>query len=166
MNASTSDILVRTDERSLYEAKGDVMYWIRYMALQQRFYQRMAGLFSFLSLFGGSAAFIGFLTSSPLVTGISGLVVSASTVLDFVVSPGKKSIQCFDSKKQFQKALRKSDAIGLDSLDGRVSKITMLDTPHIESLRRPAYNDSVIERGRGDFTLPLSRWEKLVKAIA
>ncbi|MBW5802021.1 hypothetical protein [Halomonas elongata] len=162
----SNESTVRTDERTLYEAKGDAMYSVRYMILQERLYARIAGTFKFASLFGGSAAFAGLITASPLVTGTSGLLITASTVLDFVISPERKALQCAEAKRKFQKLLRKADEMDLAAFDRRAGKISMINTPHIESLRLPAYNDSVRERGRADFVQPLTRQERFMKSIA
>lgn len=157
---------VRTDERTLYEAKGDAMYSVRYMILQERLYKRAAGLFKFASLFGGSAAFAGLITSNTLITGISGLMITASTVLDFVISPERKALQCAHAKRKYQKLLQEADTLDLASFDSRAVKIAMMETPNIEGLRLPAFNDSVRERGRGDFIQQLDRWERFMKRIA
>ncbi|MCK0743585.1 hypothetical protein [Chromohalobacter nigrandesensis] len=166
MTMSQQKPAVRMDDRTFYEAKGDAMYSVRYMILQERLYKRLAGLFKFTSLFGGSAAFAGLITASPLVTGTSGLLITASTVLDFVISPEQKALQCKEARQKFQKLLRKADELDIAAFDRRAEKIAMLDTPNIESLRIPAYNDSMCERGRTDFVQPLSFRQRVIRAIA
>ncbi|WP_027967300.1 hypothetical protein [Halomonas halocynthiae] len=156
----------RTDERTLYEAQGDAKYSVRYMILQERFYKRLAGLFKFTSLFAGSAAFAGFIASTPLITGISGLLITASTVLDFVIYPERKARQCIDARREYQALLNEAESLDLTSFDSRALQIAMREAPNIESLRVPAYNDSVKERGRTDYIQPLTWRERFMKSIA
>ncbi|MGM0703865.1 MAG: hypothetical protein ACQEUG_15900 [Pseudomonadota bacterium] len=165
MNQSHA-LKARTDERTLYEAQGDTRYSIRYLHLQERLFNRLAGIFKFASLFGGSAAFAGVITTSPVITGTSGLVITASTILDYVVAPERRAMQCLQAKARYQKLLRRSDQYDLPGHDRKAAKIARMPTPHIEGLRKPAYNDASIERGRIDFVVPLSRWERFLHKIA
>ncbi|ELY22295.1 hypothetical protein [Vreelandella titanicae] len=157
---------VRIDERTLYEAKGDAAYAIRYLHLQERLFLRMSHVFKFVSLLGGSAAFVGAATASPALTGFSGILVAASTILDFVIKPEEASLKCRTVKHKYQKLLAKAETSDLPEFSRKLAKISLTSTPHIEGLRRPAYNDSCHERGRPDFVLPLSNWEKFVSMLA
>lgn len=157
---------VRTDERTIYEATGDTSYAIRYVQLQERLFNRMANVLKFTSLFGGSAAFAGVATSSPVITGISGVVVAISTILDFVIKPEEKAFQCRGARHRYQRLLQKASEYSLVDYDRKTAKIARMDTPLIEGLRKPAYNDSSIERGRPDYTWQLNRWERFLKWLA
>lgn len=160
---------VRTDARTLYEATGDTAYAIRYMQLQERLFNRMGNVLKFTSLFGGSAAFAGAATNSPTLTAMSGVIVAISTILDFVIKPDEKSFQCRGARHRYQRLLQKASSHSIaehDRLvdhDRKAAKIGRMDTPNIEGLRKPAYNDSSIERGRPDYTWQLSCWERFLK---
>lgn len=157
---------VRTDERTLYEVAGDISYAVRYMQLQERLFNRMGNVLKFTSLFGGSAAFAGVATSSHVITSISGIVVAISTILDFVIKPEEKAFQCRRVRHRYQRLLQKASEYSLVDYDRKTAKIARMDTPLIEGLRKPAYNDACNERGRPDYTFQLNSWEFFLKCIA
>lgn len=157
---------VRTDERTLYEAMGDTAYAIRYMQLQERLFNRMGNVLKFTNLFGGSAALAGVATSNATITAISGVIVAISTIQDFVIKPEEKAFQCRGARHRYQRLLQKASEHTLADHDRKAAKIARMDTPHIEGLRKPAYNDASLERGRPDYTWQLNRWERFLKWLA
>ncbi|GGC83897.1 hypothetical protein [Vreelandella lutescens] len=165
MSALLSE-LVREDERTMYEAMGDADYAIRYMLLQERLFARLGIVFKFISLFGGSAAVGGVAINSPLLTSVSGILVALSSILDIVIKPEEKALQCRGVSKRYYKLIRKADRHTLEEHDRKAAKIALLPTPQIEGLRVPAYNESSIERGRPDYTQPLNSWQRLLHWLA
>ena len=157
---------VRDDERTMYEAIGDAHYAIRYMLLQERLFARLGIVFKFTSLFGGSAAVTGVAINSPVLSSMSGILVALSSILDIVIRPEEKALQCRVVSKRYHKLIRNAERHTLEEHDRKASKIALLQTPQIEGLRVPAYNESSIERGRPDYVQPLNGWQRLLHWLA
>lgn len=62
--------------------------------------------------------------------------------------------------------LAQADALALDAIDSRAHAIDADAPTTINGLHKPAYNAVVRSAGRYSYTLPLSRWERFMQAIA
>lgn len=156
----------RYDERTFYEAMGDISYNCRYYLLQQRFFGKLAGTFRFISIVSGSAAFAGFVSVSPALAGGAGVVVAVVTALDIIINPGQKAYTCNEVMRRYRELERQARNLDLDALEDRLAELRAMEAPSIEALRVPAYNDSCKERGRTDQLLPASYWHRFVALIA
>lgn len=157
---------VRTDERTHYEAMGDISYNCRYYLMQGRLFAKLAGVFRFVSIVSGSAAFAGFISSEPKLAGIAALVVSAITALDIIVDPSRKAYVCNEAFRRYREIDRQAMKLNLEELDERLAEMRCFEAPSIEALRKPAYNNSCEERGRLDCKLEVSFWERFVATLA
>ena len=156
----------RADERSHFEAIGDICYASRYFHLQARLFGKVDGLFKLLTVVAGSSAFAGFLSSSPKLAGVAALVTAVITALDVVCSPGSKRYVCSDLYKRYTSLERRAKKMSLEELDARIWKLRQIEAPSIEALRIPAYNDSVVERGLTSQKLCTSWWQDLMAWLA
>ncbi|WP_055000630.1 hypothetical protein [Pseudomonas cannabina] len=107
----------RFDERSHFEAVGDIRYSVRYFHLQSRLFGKVDGLFKLIYVIAGSSSFAGFLTGSQQLAGVAGLVTAAVTALDIVWSPGSKRLICSELAKRYTELDRKSKKLTLEELD-------------------------------------------------
>jgi hypothetical protein len=155
----------RLDPMTFEEAINGTCYMVRYMQLQQRLFSRMANVFTFTSLFGGSAAFAGVITESTVLTATSGVIVAVSTMLDFVVNPKKHAAQCRKARRRFQRLYMKKAAYSFEEYEFETCKIALMDFPDIEGLRRPAFNDTCEQRGCTKGVIVLNKWERFLKLI-
>lgn len=156
----------RLDERSHFEAVGEIRYASRYFHLESRLFGKIDGLFKLTYVVAGSSSFAGFLTGSPKLAGIAALTTAVVTALDIVWSPGAKRLICSELSKRYTELERRSKNLSLGDLDEEIWRIRETDAPSIEALRLPAYNDSVEERGLGSYKQPLSCWQRLISLIA
>lgn len=157
----------RTDERTSYEAVGDIRYSIRYFHLQRRFFRKIEGLFRLVYVVAGSSAFAGYLSKDPKLAGIAALVTAIVTALDIVWSPGSKAQTCFEIVRRYTDLDRKSNKLTLEELDDEIHNIrNYTEAPAIEALRIPALNDSLLERGLPSEVHPATWWQKFVAALA
>lgn len=156
----------RVDERSHFEAVGDIRYASRYFHLQARLFGKVDGIFRLTYVVAGSSAFAGFLTNSPSLAGTSALVTAVVTALDIVWSPGGKRLICSELSKRYTELDRKSKKLPLEELDEELWRLRETEAPAIESLRVPAYNDSVTERGLSSCKLKTNLWQDIVASLA
>lgn len=156
----------RLDERSHFEAVGDIRYAARYFHLQARLFGKVDGLFRLTYVVAGSSSFAGFLTGSPKLAGIAALITAIVTAFDIVGSPGSKRLICSELSKRYTELDRKSKKLTLEDLDEEIWRLRETDAPAIEALRVPAYNDSVSERGLGSCRLTTTWWQEFVASLA
>lgn len=156
----------RYDERTHYEAMGDISYNCRYFLLQQRFFGKLAGTFRFISIVSGSTAFAGFVSVSPELSGGAGVVVAVVTALDIIINPGQKAYACNEVMRRYRELERQAKKLDLDALEERLVELRAMEVPSIEALRVPAYNDSCTERGRTDELLPVKWWHRFAALLA
>lgn len=156
----------RADARSHFEAIGDICYASRYFHLQARLFGKVDGLFKLVTVVAGSSAFAGFLSSSPKLAGVAALVTAVITALDVVCSPGSKRYVCTDLSKRYTALERRARTMTLDELDAKIWKLRQTEAPAIESLRIPAYNDSVVERGMASQKLATTCWQDFMAWLA
>lgn len=156
----------RSDERSHFEAVGDICYASRYFHLQARLFGKIDGLFKLVTVVAGSSAFAGFLSSSPKLAGVAALVTAVVTALDVVCAPGSKRYVCADLCKRYTALERRAKTLSLEEVDAKIWKLRQTEAPAIEALRIPAYNDSVVERGMGSKKLTTNWWQDLMAWLA
>nr|WP_019365245.1 hypothetical protein [Pseudomonas luteola] len=156
----------RLDERTHYEAVGDIRYAARYFALQCRLYGKIEGFFKLVSIVAGSSAFAGFVAQNSSLAGIAALVTATATALDIVLSPGNKKQTCAELVRRYTDLERLSKGLSLDELDERIYDLRQTDAPNIEALRVPAYNDSVVARGRASERLNMTRWQRFMAWVS
>lgn len=156
----------RLDDRSHFEAVGDIRYALRYFHLQSRLFGKIDGLFRLISVVAGSSSFAGFLAGSPRLAGIAALITAVVTALDIVWSPGNKRLICSELSKRYTELDRKSKKLDLEELDEELWRLRETDAPAIEALRVPAYNDSVSERGLASYKLTTTWWQNFVASLA
>jgi len=156
----------RLDERSHFEAVGDIRYASRYFHLQARLFGKVDGLFRLTYVVAGSSSFAGFLADSPRLAGTAALITAVVTALDVVCSPGSKRLICSELSKRYTELERKSKKLDLDELDEEIGRLRETEAPAIEALRVPAYNDSVSERGLGSYKLTTTWWQSFVALLA
>lgn len=156
----------RTDERTHYEAMGDVSYNCRYYLMQQRLFAKLAGLFRFVSILSGSAAFAGVISSEPKLAGIAALVTSITTALDLIIDPAKKAYTCNEVHRRYREIDRQASKLSLKALEDKLAELRGFEAPTIEALRKPAYNGSCEERGRPESKLKVTVWEKFMAKLA
>ncbi|CDG55210.1 MULTISPECIES: hypothetical protein [Halomonadaceae] len=164
-DVSLPSIPERHDPMSFEEAIDGTCYMVRYMQLQQRLFSRMANVFTFTSLFGGSAAFAGVITEHTVLTATSGVIVAVSTMLDFVIDPKKHAAQCRKARRRFQRLYMKKAAYSFEEYECETCRIALIDFPDIEGLRRPAFNDTCVQLGRTKGVVVLNKWERFLKLI-
>ncbi|MGK9419246.1 hypothetical protein ACSSUR_24335 [Pseudomonas cedrina] len=156
----------RLDDRSHFEAVGDIRYALRYFHLQSRLFGKIDGLFRLISVVAGSSSFAGFLAGSPRLAGIAALITAVVTALDIVWSPGNKRLICSELSKRYTELDRKSKKLDLEELDEELWRLRETDAPAIEALRVPAYNDSVSERSLASYKLTTTWWQNFVASLA
>lgn len=157
---------VRTDERTPYEAMGDISYNCRYYLMQGRLFAKLAGVFRLVSIVSGSAAFAGVISSEPNLAGIAAMIVSAITALDIIIDPAKKAYACNEAYRRYREIDRQALKLSIDALEDRLAEMRAFEAPSIEALRKPAYNNSCEERGRPESKLEITSWEWFVAKLA
>lgn len=156
----------RLDERTHYEAMGDIAYNCRYYLMQQRFFAKLAGIFRFVSIISGSAAFAGVISSEPKLAGVAALVTSITTALDIIIDPAKKAYTCNEVYRRYREIDAGATKLSLKALEEKLAAMRTFEAPSIEALRRPAFNNSCEERGRPEHKLNVTLWEQLVAKLA
>lgn len=157
---------IRTDERTEYEARIDIVVGQRIAIRHERLNRRLRMLFSFLNLLGGSAAMAGAITSSPVIMGACGITLAAVSALDFVLSPAEKSWAFTQAAGDYANLRGRMDALPLDELDQQLRVLQAQPGEILESLRYVAYNDAMLEVGRADCMVPLGKWCRFMSVIA
>lgn len=156
----------RVDERTHYEALGDISYNCRYYLMQGRLFGKLTGVFRLVSIVSGSAAFAGFISSDPKLAGSSALVTAVITGLDIIIDPAKKAYVCNEAQRRYREIERQAHKLSLKALDERLIEMRAFDAPCIEALRRPAYNCSCEERSRPENKIAVNLWERFVAALS
>lgn len=159
---SLNAVTDRYDERTHYEAVGDIRYAHRYFSLQCRLFGKVDAGFKLVSIVSGSSAFAGFVAQNAALAGTAALVTATFTALDMVLQPGSKKQTCSELVKRYTSLERESRTLSLEALDERIYDLRSEEAPAIESLRVPAFNDSVVARGRPSEQLPMTRWQRFM----
>lgn len=152
--------------RSHSEAVLETRYGARYCLLMRRLYGRCAAALSFLEIFGGSAAFAGWLGGDQHVTAVAGAAMAAAAAFSIVFSPGEKRLQCEMQRRRWNELNADAPSLAIDQLEFRIHKLRDEDVPDIQWLRLPAYNDTMRENGREDQIQALSRRERMTAFFA
>lgn len=156
----------RTDERTHYEAVGDIAYCCRYYLMQERLFGKLAGLFRLVTLVAGSAAFAGFIAKNNELAAFSALTTAIITALDIVIDPGSRKYTCNEAQRRYRELERQAPRLLLPELDERLVEMRSFSAPSIEALRKPAYNSACEERSRPDAKLKIGPWEWFVSKLA
>lgn len=158
---------IRNTQRTKYQAEGDTCYSIRYLHLQERLFNKLAYFFTIINLIcGGGTALVLSISDYTAIAVIFGVLVTISTVLDYVMKPDEKAQQCRDVRLCFQKLLNASARYSLEEYDVKAGEIGQMKAPTIEGLQFPAYIDSVTQRGHTYNGRGLDKWERFLKLIA
>lgn len=151
--------------RTKFEAELDVKYCIRLNTLLQRFYQRLASLFLFSELAGGSVAFSAFVAKHPDLAGQVGLFIAAVALGNIVLKPTEKAFQADELRRQYQRLAAKAPKLALDQLDEQLAELRQSLAPDIEGVRNVAYNDNLVESGLEAHCIPETPYNKLCRLL-
>lgn len=145
----------------------EIRYAERVMRLQARLWRRIDISGKLLSLLGGSAAFAALGANHRYAALAGGIVLAAAQAFDLIVRPGDCSSAARQSAKGYAAVAARAHALDDAVLRGVFeAAVEADDVDAIESLRRIAYNEALIELD-GDpaelYTLTL--WQRFVQLL-
>lgn len=153
--------------RTAQDIEFDICYGARYALRQRRFFARLQGAFSAINLLAGSAAFGGWLAKQPELAGVAGLLIAVVAVLDHIVKAGMHAADAQRAHKTFSALLARARA-GEDALalERDLAEAQAEDSPEIEALRMPAWNDVLLQMGyEVERCEPLTLRQRLVSLV-
>ncbi|MDR0251110.1 MAG: hypothetical protein LBI35_07385 [Burkholderiales bacterium] len=114
----------------------------------------------------GSAAFGGYIAVEPALVGISGLLVAVIAAVSFAFDPSGKAAR-FELLRDKMSVLGSvAHAYKADELIHQLSILQSNILPgEFETLRNVAYNDVLRENGRDEMIEPLTKTERIFKAL-
>lgn len=154
-------------ERNADIIQGDIDYNVRLCTLHARFYRRLRGLLSGMSLAGGSAAMAGILSNMDSWAFAAGAVLALTPILDNVINPGDKAAAHDQLRKRYIELRQRlmSRAIDTQTADTQLHGLYGEQPDEIEGLRKAAQNDADAQRGLEPIN-KLSTWERFCHLIA
>lgn len=161
-----SDSLVRTDERTKYEACLDIKYGFRFNDMNARLYRHLDGFFGFVGLFGGTAAATSALADFKSGAVAAGLALAACAVVERLVRPVEKAVAHDDAKRRYADLSGRVELLDMATTERELSKLQAEGPDGFATLARPAFNANLKSNGRPDAVVSLSFFERMMAAIA
>lgn len=119
-----------------------------------------------ISFLSGTAAFAAIVGGRPYLTLLIGLLLACAQAVEFVLRPGERAARYARCAKLYERpASRRATSTDAALAHALADAREQDESDEIESLRRAAWNDAAAELG-ADKRLPLTRWERLVSALA
>lgn len=156
-----TNIHVRADVRTKYEAILDVRYGQCYNDLNARLYRRLDMFFGFVGLFGGSGALIAAIAEYKTLGVVTGAAVAAVAVIERLVGAVEKAIRHEEFKKEYAALNATADELELAEIDRQLRRLQGEGPTGLHSLGRPAYNLMVKANGRPDYAVQLTKSERI-----
>ena len=148
-------------ERTKYEANLDIDYAIELHFRHVQFYKHLSGIFTLLTLLGGSTIAITASKLDPLIPSIIGGVVVAISLLEVTIKPATQAAHHADIKRRWATLLAKSIDLDLTSIDRGIAQLREIDTHVIRTLEIPAFNANLKRHGRDELLQKTGCLEKL-----
>lgn len=145
----------------------EIRYAERLCQRTARLYRHLQSTTVFLSVLGGSgvvAAASGGLPAWVPVAG--GVVLAVFGALNLAMRPADKAAANENDARRYAQLRTAGATMTFEDLQAALSKARESDTAEVEALRDVAYNDLVMEMGRGDASIPLRTHQKLLSALA
>ncbi|QSQ38909.1 hypothetical protein [Xanthomonas translucens] len=154
--------------RSIYEAKMDAYYYARLHVLHERLYSRLDKLGKLIELVSGSGAFYAVCMAYETLTQTFALIVAFIALASLVFDPAGRARVMRDGVRNYMEvvAMCSDEAVSLSAVDKRLAEIGVDAPTVIDGLRRPAYNQNLASHGRDGYMVALSRYERVLQAIA
>lgn len=155
------------EKRSRSEQLFDANYGRICAGLEARLFARIAGIFSFIELVGGTSAMAGLLSQHRVLTIIGGLMLAIIPILNYVMSPAKQSAASLVTNRAFAQLIEDAETIDDDELETRLraaQRAASLDP--VEGLRGVAYNATLDEAGHTTDHFALTLWQRFLRLVA
>lgn len=132
-----------------------------------RLYRRAQSVGVFFTVLSGSAVMASAFDSVPRSVSLSAaLAFAALGAAMLAVRPADKAAANEADVKRYAALRTQAASMSDEQLMVALQKARESDAPEVEPLRDVAYNDLVTEIGRADCTVPLTRRQKLLAALA
>lgn len=149
---------------SLYEAQFAARYAARVSERSARAWQKLAALLSFIEIMGGSGALAAYVASNAELSAGIGLLLALCVAVQHALNPLEKAV----TERQFQikfMALLSEPNLSLAEFNQKLTHLTSEPDYSFEALRNPSYNDIALEKGRDDYLIKLSWFQKTVSIL-
>ena len=159
----------RIYERSIYEARLDIAYGVRFQELNEILYRRIDTLFGFIGLFGGSAALSAALGQWQAGGIAAGGLVAVSAICERLIRPAERVAVHQQWRKKFnelQVSVESTAVTQLEAVDAGLRLLQGQAPSGVSALAPIAYNLTVLSAGRTDYVMPVSRWQHFVAWLA
>lgn len=144
-----------------------VRYAERLCERTARLYRRVQAVGVFASVVGGSAALSALSSKAPPELSIAG--AAAFTVfgaLLLAVRPADKAAANEADARRYAKLRTEAASMDTGALQSALNKAHEQSAAEVEPLRDVAFNDVVVEVGRQDLAVPLTRLQRVIAAMA
>jgi hypothetical protein len=149
------------------QLKNDIRYAIRLTQRTARLYRRIQTTGTFLFIIGGSATFASLAGSMPAwLTIIGGVLLAVAGAIIVSTRPAERVAQNESDMRRYQSLMAKADKMDVDALAVAIEEAHEGDAQEVEPLREIAFNDIALESNRPDVLIPLSRFQKILRAFA
>jgi hypothetical protein len=163
---SMTDMTVRADNRTIYEATLDIRYGCRFNDMNARLYRSMDFMFGFIGLFGGSGALIAAIGGYKALGVIAGALIAAVAVIERLVRPIEKAVEHDDAKRRYADLSARASEITLQELDKELTALQANAPSGFSALEIPAYNANLLANGRPEYSVEASAWQKTIAFFA
>ncbi len=145
----------------------EIRYAERLCQRTARLYRHLSAAATFVTVLGGSGVVAAVATTLPAWVPVTGALLLASAgALKLAIRPEDKAAVADADGKRYAQLRSAAHPMTDAELQIALNKVREGDTAEVESLREVAYNDMVLEMGRGDAVVPLRPHQKLLRAIA
>lgn len=157
---------IGTGPRTRYQAMLDVRIGMRVDELNMRFYRHVSSALKFITVCGGSGAFLAFVSKNGELAAWLGLVLAIVAVIEVVASPAERAA-CFDaSRRRFGELRTEAPRLGMDELRTRLASLQADDIPGtFAAFSALAYNDVMVENNEPD-RVPTGKWQRVMAVLA
>lgn len=152
--------------RTRFEQEFDANYGRICAGLEARLFSRIAGVFDAMELLGGSAAMVGVLSTHSAVAVVGGLMLAAVPILNRALGPAEKAWRSRATGEAFVALLRDGPSLADEEFERRLRSVQLAAGDYVEALRFVSYNAALDEAGESAGHFALTRWQRMVKAIA
>lgn len=145
----------------------EIRYAQRLCERTARLYRHAQTFGTFMTVLGGSAIVASLSNAVAAWVALAGAVLFAVFGAVMVaVRPTEKAVANEADARRYAQLRTAGASMSEAQLRAALDQARETDAPEVETLRDVAYNDVVIEVGRADWALPLSRTQKLLAALA
>ena len=162
---STSTDQAQDSQRTKHEAHLDVLYGMELNDMNERFYRRLDGIFSFITILGGSGAFAAFIAGHPATAGYVGLVIAIFGYIDREMRPAQKAEKCAQQRRKFGKLAATTHSLSLEQIDQKLRLLQSNGPATISALAMPAHRQNLSSNGYPTDHLEISGWSKFVSFL-